>query len=105
MGLHETLPPITETSLYDLLAALLLRTIYRADVARKARAGDRHHEAVLSKRLGDAAQACDIASDELTALEMQVGVKPTFEVLKQTSCEDVKASNCGLHSVNLNTLE
>jgi len=105
LALHETLPPITETALYDLLAALLLRTIYRADVARKARAGDHHHEAVLSKRLGDAVQACNIADDELAALEMQVGVKPTFEVLQQTSREDVKASNCDLHSVSLDTLE
>merc|ERR1719188_2135494 len=36
LGVHQTLPPVTEAKLYDFLAALLLRATLRADAKRGA---------------------------------------------------------------------
>jgi len=71
--LHETLPSVTEVVLYDLLAALIVRAIWRADTERGIRPRDPYVDALVVRRLEHAAQVCQIQAVELKALEIQLG--------------------------------
>merc|ERR1712062_659339 len=53
-SVHQTLPSITESDLYDLLAALLLRALYRADTARGSRDTNEHCVGLLDRLMDTA---------------------------------------------------
>eukprot|EP00811_Abedinium_folium_P012952 NODE_22029_length_725_cov_8.341137.p2 GENE.NODE_22029_length_725_cov_8.341137~~NODE_22029_length_725_cov_8.341137.p2 ORF type:complete len:158 (+),score=35.94 NODE_22029_length_725_cov_8.341137:111-584(+) len=67
LSVHHPLPCVTEHDLYDLLAAVLLRAIFRADMQRL---GDRdtYSERLLERQLEDAAHRAGVAPDEVEAI-------------------------------------
>jgi len=72
LQLHETLPPVTDALLYDLLAALILRAVLRADVSRKIRPYYQRDETISCRQVEDAAAQCGMQDDELRWLEKQL---------------------------------
>jgi len=69
LSVHQTLPSVTESSLYDLLAALILRTIHRIDVREGREAASSHCELVLDQQVQAAAHRLGISDSELHGLD------------------------------------
>lgn len=72
-GVHQTLPSVAEFKLYDLLAALLLRAVFRAEVRRRAVDASDDHERVLQHRVNLAARALKVTDEELASLDAVFG--------------------------------
>jgi len=69
LSVHQTLPSVTESALYDLLAALLLRSVYRVDVRRGLVAESSHCTSLLDHQVEAAARTLSIADSELQVLD------------------------------------
>lgn len=69
LSVHQTLPSITESDLYDLLAALLLRALYRADTARGSRDANEHCISLLDRLVDTAVGRLGISEAEVQTLD------------------------------------
>jgi len=69
LGVHQVLPPVTDVRLYDLLAALLVRALLRADVERGALREAPKSEEVLTRMLERAAEVLGISPERIEALD------------------------------------
>jgi len=69
LSVHQTLPSITESDLYDLLAALLLRALYRADTARGSRDANEHCIGLLDRLVDTAVGRLGISEAEVQTLD------------------------------------
>jgi len=70
--LHEALPPVTDVLLYDLLAALMIRAVLRADVSRKIRPYSQREETIACRQVEHASAQCGMQEDEFRWLETQL---------------------------------
>lgn len=71
LGVHQTLPSVTENNLYDLLAALLLQGLLRVEIQRGVCDLDPFQAAVLERRVKVAAEALGISeSEQLILMKM-----------------------------------
>mmetsp|Transcript_132474 Transcript_132474/g.330378 ORF Transcript_132474/g.330378 Transcript_132474/m.330378 type:complete len:488 (-) Transcript_132474:151-1614(-) len=68
LGVHQSLPSVTEAELWDLLAALLLRAVLQYDVRRGALDPNPYCEKVLDRQVSVAAQGLGISASELEQL-------------------------------------
>lgn len=68
LGVHQALPSVTESSLWDLLAALLLRAVLQCDVKRGVLEPNPYCEGVLNRKVSRAAQGLGISASELEQL-------------------------------------
>ncbi|CAK0891087.1 unnamed protein product, partial [Prorocentrum cordatum] len=71
ISVHEALPSVAERALYDLLAALLLRAVYRADVQRGVLTSDEIASARLDRLVQDpgTAQRFGVSAAEVETLD------------------------------------
>ncbi|CAE8657499.1 unnamed protein product, partial [Polarella glacialis] len=72
LGVHQTLPSVTEHSLYDLLAALLLQGLLHVEVQKGVLEQDSFQAGVMKKRTKDAAKKLGISDSELHTLATMV---------------------------------
>lgn len=69
LWVHQTLPSVADLQLYDLLAAVLLRAVYRADQARGACHASAEVEVVLEREARATAKAYGVSDIELELLD------------------------------------
>jgi len=69
LSVHQTLPSVTEGGLYDLVAALVLRAIYRIDVRRGQFTESVSSAAIIDRHVELAARHMSIAESELEVLD------------------------------------
>lgn len=69
LGVHQTLPTVTEAVLWDLLAALLLRAVLRCDVHRGVREPNPYCQKVLDYRVEQAVRELGLSVVELETLD------------------------------------
>lgn len=68
LGVHQTLPSVTEHRLYDLLAVILMLQLYRMDARRGLFELDDSHVKSLESRMKEAATAFNISEKDLEIL-------------------------------------
>jgi len=68
LGVHQTLPSISEAGLWDLLAAMLVRAVLRCDIKRGSLDPNPFCERVLSHQVNVAAKDLGLSKDELASL-------------------------------------
>jgi len=68
LGVHQTLPSVTEHRLYDLLAAILINQLYHMEVKRGLFDLDSFQAELLDVRMKEAASAFNISEEDLQML-------------------------------------
>merc|ERR1712032_238111 len=69
LSVHQTLPSITESDLYDLLAALLFRALYHADTAKGRRDANEHCIGLLDRLVHTAMDRLGMSEGEVQSLD------------------------------------
>jgi len=69
LSVHQTLPSVAESPLYDLLAALVLRSIYRVEVRRGRVVDNPDCSSLLDRNVEAAARRLSISDSELQTLD------------------------------------
>jgi len=68
LGVHQTLPSVTEHRLYDLLAAILINQLYHMEIKRGLFDLDNFQAELLDVRMKEAASAFNISEEDLQML-------------------------------------
>merc|ERR1712062_115053 len=76
LSVHQALPAVTEIVLYDFLASLILRAMFRIDVNRCAIEPNSYSEAVLDHQVKKTQNNFNISDDELQILDAMFCPKP-----------------------------
>eukprot|EP00933_Yihiella_yeosuensis_P042754 TRINITY_DN37427_c0_g1_i2.p1 TRINITY_DN37427_c0_g1~~TRINITY_DN37427_c0_g1_i2.p1 ORF type:complete len:487 (-),score=111.63 TRINITY_DN37427_c0_g1_i2:82-1542(-) len=72
LGVHQTLPCVTETRLYDLLGALLISGLLKGDVARGLIEVESSQMNLIDKKVKDASKAFGLTDSELMMLQEMI---------------------------------
>jgi len=69
LGVHQALPSVTEVKLYDFLAALLLRSLYRIEVARGVVETNTYSERVANRQVEQTVRKLKMSDAEIQILD------------------------------------